>query len=213
MNNRKTLLAAALASSLVLSSPSIMAHSSSPEYLPIVEVLNSSGASYKLSDDKSELLIESGDAKIRVPFGESQAFYNERPVELSAPVKMQDGNVLVERNFAHEVFASQVSQNIVIGNKTHPKDPLTALEITKAANAVKASSHYKDGIRFTQIRLADPNKEKVWEWAFGEGHDFSRQAIFTVVDGRKVIEGTVDLQSGEVLRWEHIEGAYGYGYL
>ncbi len=209
MNTKKTLLAAALASSLVLSSPNIMAHGGSPDYLPIAEVLTSSGASYKLNDDQSELLIKSGDAEIRVPLGESQAYYNERPIELSAPVKMQDGKVLVGHNFAHEVFANQVSQNISVGNKTHPLDPLTAEEITKATKAVKASKHYKDTIRFTQIRLADPSKEKVWEWSFGEGHDFSRQAIFTVVDGRKVIEGTVDLESEKVLRWEHIEGAHG----
>ncbi|WP_404362144.1 stalk domain-containing protein [Marinobacter sp.] len=209
MNTKKTLLAAALASSLVLNSPNIMAHGSSPEYLPIGEVLNSSGASYELSDDKSELLIKSGDAEIRVPLGENQAFYNERPIELSAPVKLHEGKVLAERNFAHDVFASQVSQSITIGNKTHPLDPLTAEEITRATEAVKTSRHYKDSIRFTQIRLADPGKEKVWEWSFGEGHDFARQAIFTVVDGRKVIEGTVDLESEKVLRWEHIEGAHG----
>lgn len=209
MYKKKLALSVALASSLFASSPAALAHGGSADYLPISQALSSSGASYELNEDKSELLIVSGDATIRVPLGQTRAFFNGAPIELSAPAKMHDGVVLVERGFAHDLFAEQVSQNVSIGDKSHPLDPLTAEELTKAANAVKASKHWKDTIRFTQIRLAAPSKEKVWEWSFGEGHDFSRQAIFTVVDGRKVFEGTVDLASESVVSWEYIEGAHG----
>lgn len=209
MYKNKLALSVALASSLFVASPTALAHGGSADYMPIAKALNSSGASYQLSDDKSELLIVSGDRKIRVPLGETTAYLNGDEIELSAPVKMHDGEVLVERSFAHDLFAGQVSQNVSIGNKTHPLDPLSTDEITRAAGAVKASKYWKDTIRFTQIRLADPSKEKVWEWSFGAGHDFSRQAIFTVVDGRKVYEGTVDLDSESVVAWEHIEDAHG----
>lgn len=209
MYKKKIALSVALASSLLFASPTTLAHGGSPDYLPISEALTSSGASYKLSEDKSELLITSGDAEFRVPLGETQAFSNGKPIKLSAPAKMHEGEVLVERTFTHDLFRDQVQQNISTGNASHPLDALTAEEITKVSNAVKASKHYKENIRFTEIRLADPAKEKVWKWSYGESQDFERLANFTVVDGRKVIEGTVDLASETVLGWEHIEGAHG----
>ncbi|WP_418140689.1 primary-amine oxidase [Marinobacter sp. MA] len=209
MYKNKLALSVALASSLFVANPAAFAHGGSAEYMPVSKALISSGAHYQLSQDKSELLVTSGDREFRVPLGEKTAFSNGDQIELSAPVKQHDGEILVERSFANDLFSGHVSQNLRIGSKAHPLDPLSAEEITTAANAVKASKHWKDTIRFTQIRLADPSKEKVWEWSFGEGHDFSRQAIFTVVDGRKVYEGTVDLDSESVVAWKHIEDAHG----
>ncbi|UYO73905.1 hypothetical protein M0220_13620 [Halomonas qinghailakensis] len=72
--------------------------------------------------------------------------------------------------------------------------------VTQAADAVKSSSHYQDNMRFTEIRLADQDKSSVWDWSFGGEHDFNRHVEFTVLDGRRVIEGTLDLASGEILR-------------
>jgi len=209
MYKKKIALSVAFASSLLLSSPTTLAHAGSPEYLPITEALNSSGASYELSEDRNELLITSGDKKFRVPLGENQAFHNGESIKLSAPVKMQDGEILVERTFTHDLFKDQVPQDISTGNASHPLDSLTAEEITKVSNVIKASKYYKDNIRFTEIRLADPAKEKVWKWSYGESQDFERLASFTVIDGKKVIEGTVDIASGAVLGWEHIKGAHG----
>ena len=209
MYKNKIALSIALASSLSLSSPTTLAHGGPAEYLPITEALNSSGASYELSEDGNELLITSGSKEFRVPLGENQAFHNGESIKLSAPAKMQDGEVLVERTFTYDLFKNQVQQNISTGNASHPLDSLTAEEITKASNAIKASKYYTDNIRFTEIRLADPAKEKVWKWSYGESQDFERLASFTVIDGNKVIEGTVDLASETVLDWEHIKGAHG----
>lgn len=209
MHKNKTLLALTLASSLLFTSPATMAHGGSPDYLPIEQALQSSGASYELNDDGSELLITSGNAEIRVSVGDTQALYNGRPIELSAPPKIHDGRVLVERSFAHDLFKDHVPQTVRTANGGHPLDSLTAEEISKAAHAVKTSKHYKDNMRFTEIRLADPDKKRVWEWSFGDSHDFERHAEFTVLDGRKVIEGSLNLASGDILRWEHIEGAHG----
>ena len=209
MDNKKTLLALSLASSLLLTSPATMAHGGSPDYLPIDQALSSSGATYELSDDNSELLITSGEADIRVPLGETQALYNGEPVELSAPARLHDGEVLVERSFVHDLFKDHVPQTMRTEGRSHPLDSLTAEEIRNAAEVVKASTYYTDNMRFTEIRLADPDKGSVWDWYFGGSHDFERHAEFTVLDGRKVIEGTIDLASGDILRWEHIEGAHG----
>jgi len=209
MDNKKTLLALSLASSLLLTSPATMAHGGSPDYLPIDQALSSSGATYELSDDNSELLITSGEADIRVPLGETQALYNGEPVELSAPARLHDGEVLVERSFVHDLFKDHVPQTMRTEGRSHPLDSLTAEEIRNAAEVVKASTYYTDNMRFTEIRLADPDKSSVWDWYFGGSQDFERHAEFTVLDGRKVIEGTIDLASGDILRWEHIEGAHG----
>jgi len=209
MDNKKTLLALSLASSLLLTSPTTMAHGGSADYLPIDQALSSSGATYELNDDNSELLIISGEAEIRVSLGETQALYNGELVELSAPPQLHDGEVMVERSFVHDLFKDHVPQTLRTEGRNHPLDSLTAEEISLAADAVKASTHYKDNMRFTEIRLSDPDKSDVWDWSFGGAHDFERHADFTVLDGRKVIEGTLDLASGDVLRWEHIEGAHG----
>ncbi|BBI54301.1 amine oxidase [Vreelandella olivaria] len=209
MDNKKTLLALSLASSLLLTSPATMAHGGSADYLPIDQALSSSGATYELNDDSSELLITSGESEIRVPLGETQAMFNGEPVELSAPPQLHDGEVMVERGFVHDLFKDHVPQTLRREGRNHPLDPLTAEEISQAADAVRASEHYTDNMRFTEIRLAAPNKSDVWDWAFGGSHAFGRHAEFTVLDGRDVIEGTLDLASGNILRWEHIEGAHG----
>ncbi|UYO73904.1 stalk domain-containing protein [Halomonas qinghailakensis] len=131
MDNKKTLLALSLASSLLLLSPAAMAHGGSPDYLPIDQVLRSSGATYELNDDSNELLITYGETEIRVPLGETQAFYNGEPVELSAPARLHDGEVQVERSFVHDLFRDHVPQTMMTESRRHPLDSLTAEEISK----------------------------------------------------------------------------------
>ncbi|MEL7897122.1 stalk domain-containing protein [Vreelandella neptunia] len=209
MNKNNTLLSLTLASSLLLASPAIMAHGGSPDYVPIEQALVSSGATYELADDNSELRIRSGEADIRVPVGDTQALYNGETVELSAPIRLHDGDILVERSFVHDLFKDHVPQTVSSEGRPHPLDSLTAEEISQASADIKSSENYTDNMRFTEIRLADPDKGRVWDWYFGGSHDFERHAEFTVLDGRKVIEGTLNLASGDILRWEPIEGAHG----
>ncbi|WP_319022198.1 stalk domain-containing protein [Halomonas sp. 3A7M] len=68
-------------------------------------MLRSSGATYELNDDSNELLITYGETEIRVPLGETQALYNGEPVVLSAPARLHDGEVQVERSFVHDLFS------------------------------------------------------------------------------------------------------------
>ncbi|EWS64562.1 Primary amine oxidase precursor [Hydrogenophaga sp. T4] len=113
-------------------------------------------------------------------------------------------------DFFQQVFQSGLDKTFVVERKPNPLNPLTADEIQATLAVLKASGQFKPGHRFTEIVLKAPPKDQVWAHALeGKPVQTPRQAAFVILDGRKLIEGTVDLASKKLLQWQPVEGAHG----
>jgi primary-amine oxidase len=81
---------------------------------------------------------------------------------------------------------------------THPLDPLTAAELTRAASIIRADFDWGEDMRVETIDLEEPAKDVVR--AHQSGADFARVARFNVYrrGAAGVWQGCVDLRSGRV---------------
>ncbi|WP_232695887.1 hypothetical protein [Brevibacillus daliensis] len=126
-----------------------------------------------------------------------------------APVMNKEGVTYVTHHFINEVFQADLKQTASVKKTDHPLNPLTPDEIKNAVKVIKASDQFKDNMRFTQISLKDPDKAQVWKWVYGEKSSFNRAAKFVALDGKKVIEGEVDLSTQKLSSFKEIEGVHG----
>ncbi|HKE39035.1 MAG TPA: primary-amine oxidase [Casimicrobiaceae bacterium] len=88
----------------------------------------------------------------------------------------------------------------------HPLDPLTAKEITLAADTLKAQAAFPKDALFSTIALREPPKQEVLD--FKPGTAFRREALAIVMDraNNKVFEAVIDLEAGRVSSWKEIPG-------
>jgi primary-amine oxidase len=106
--------------------------------------------------------------------------------------------------------SSHLDKTFVVERKPNPLNPLTAAEIKATLEVLKASGQFKPGHRFTEMVLKAPPKDQVWAHALeGQPVQAPRQAAFVILDGRHLIEGTVDLASKKVVQWQPVPGAHG----
>ncbi|WP_166242008.1 primary-amine oxidase [Paenibacillus turpanensis] len=185
------------------------AHGGEVEYVALRKTLEEFGAAVKWDGFAGTIQITKNGTTVVVKPGTAEAAVNGTMTTLEAPVVIKDGISYVSHHFINDVFQSELSQTFVVGETGHPLDPLTEEEIQTVANVVKASEHYKENIRFTEITLASPEKSKVWDYVFGKKSSFQRTAEFIVLEGKQVIEGSVDLMTKTLTRWEPIEGVHG----
>src|ERR1051326_3708546 len=89
----------------------------------------------------------------------------------------------------------------------HPLDPLTAEEIGRATDLIRADRNLGlERVRFVSVNLHEPPKAKVL--AFRPGDAFEREAFVILMDNRegKTYEAIVSLTSGLVTSWRHMAG-------
>ncbi len=147
---------------------------------------------------------------VRVKPGARTAQVNGATLRLPVPLVMRKGRAMVAHDFLPQVFQSGLDQTFAIERKPHPLNPLTAAEIQTVVASIKASGRFKPNLRFSEIALKAPPKDQVWAHALqGTPLQAPRQADFVVLDGRHVFEGTVDIATQTLTRWQAIEGAHG----
>ena len=84
----------------------------------------------------------------------------------------------------------------------HPLDPLSAAEINSAVAALRVAGLTDAETMFPLIDLDEPSKAAVLAWR--PGQPFNRSAFVVARRGRTVYEGTVDLATPSVTRWQAI---------
>lgn len=155
--------------------------------------------------------IEKDDTVIKIRPSSHIAEVNGEEIELEAEVTKEDGEIYVSHHFINEVLPG-VEQTFDIEDENHPLDPLAPEEINEVVTILKESGNYKESLRFTEITLQLPEKDKVWEWVMNSESNtesFVRIAEFIALDGKQVIEGVVDLTKKKLKSWEKIEGVHG----
>jgi len=95
--------------------------------------------------------------------------------------------------------------------QSHPLDPLTPAEITKAVDILKAGNPAKTPIYFNIINLKEPPKKEVLAWQ--PGSPFRREAFISFYSYEKpgMTEAIVDLNKNTVISTRSIPNVIGMG--
>ncbi|TWI50514.1 primary-amine oxidase [Pseudomonas duriflava] len=190
--------------------PQASAHGGHAEMVPLQSTLEAFGATVKWDDYADVFVIAKDGAFVKVKPNNPVALLNGKRFELDAPVVFKGQTAYMSKDFINEVFQSGLDKTFQIEKRPHPLNPLSEDEIKTAVDVIKASSHYKPNLRFTEVSLHEPEKAQVWNFVYtGKPVDAPRQANITVLDGKHVIEGRVDLKTQRLLAWTPIEGAHG----
>ncbi|WP_116475773.1 primary-amine oxidase [Zobellella maritima] len=221
MKKRKTLstitaialgtgLAVTLGGAAALMPMLAQAHGGTDEFVPLQATLEDFGATVKWDDFANTFTITKNSTLVRAKPDSNRVLINGRPLELEAPVLMKQDTAYVSPRFINEVFQSGLDQTFQVESLPHPLNPLSAEEIEQTVNIIRSAGKYTDGLRFTEITLKRPPKQQVWNFALNEqALSANRSAEFVILDGKKVIEGTVDLVTRQLLDWSEVEGAHG----
>jgi primary-amine oxidase len=93
------------------------------------------------------------------------------------------------------------------GNRLpHPLDPLTADEVARAWNLVRARDGLGPRIRVISIALAEPTRAALHEHADGQPTERAAFVVLIDRDAGRTYEALVSLTAGRVLSWEHVPG-------
>ncbi|MFT3760212.1 primary-amine oxidase [Thauera sp.] len=207
---RTVAVAVSLICAASLGAPEARAHGAPAEMKPLSQVLEGFDARVRWDEFAKVYDIQHNSTLVRIKPGSNEATVNGQALKLSAPVMLRDGQPHVSKDFVNEVFQSGLDKTFVIESTPSPLNPLTSEEISTTVEVLKASGRFLPGYRFTEITLKRPPKDQVWAYALeGKPVTAPRQAAFVILDGKKVIEGSVDLAKREVSGWEEIKGAHG----
>lgn len=92
-----------------------------------------------------------------------------------------------------------------IENKvTHPLEPLTAEEITKAVSILKEKKNPSENARFAQVILHEPTKKVVLNFKQGDPIEREAHIILLEPDGNETFEAIVSITKNDVISWELI---------
>lgn len=212
MKNRPlalSLSAVALATA-TLWTPLALAHGAAAKMVPLKKAAQDFNATVQWDSYAQVFTLSRNSTLVRVKPGARTAQVNGAPLSLPVPVLMRGGKPYVAHDFFQQVFQSGLDKTFVVERKANPLNPLTADEIKATLGVLQASGEFKPGYRFTEIVLKAPPKDQVWAFAMnGTPVQAPRQASFVILDGRKLIEGTVDLASKKLTQWQRVEGAHG----
>ncbi len=190
--------------------PTARAHGAAAPMVPMKKALEDIGATARWDAYAGVYTLLHKGTLVRVKPGSKAALINGQPLQLDVPVVLRRGSAFVSTQFVNQVFQSKLDKTFVVERKPNPLNPLTADEIKATVDILKAAGRYQAGHRFTEITLKAPPKDQVWNFALtGQPVQAARQASFVILDGKKVIEGTVDLAARSVTAWKPIDGAHG----
>ncbi len=88
----------------------------------------------------------------------------------------------------------------------HPLDMLTADEITRAVEVLRATGRVGDGALFAHVVLREPAKDDLARWKSGDPIDREVRVQIVPGPGLKLVEAIVSVARGEVREWNEVEG-------
>jgi primary-amine oxidase len=88
----------------------------------------------------------------------------------------------------------------------HPLDMLTADEITRAVEVLRATGRVGDGALFAHVVLREPAKDDLARWKSGDPIDREVRALIVPGPGLTLVEAVVSVTQGELREWHEVEG-------
>lgn len=206
---KKSLSAIAVACAAII--PQIAsAHGSAAQMVPLKKIAEDSGGTVKWDSFAKVYTFNRNSTLVRAKPGSNTITVNGSPFKLTVPLVVRKGAAYVPHDFLQQVTQSSLDRTFVVERTANPLNPLSEEEIKATVEILKSSGKYQAGYRFSEITLRMPPKDQVWAFALeGKSVTTPRSAEVTILDGKHVIESTVDLKAKKVTRWEPKEGAHG----
>ena len=88
----------------------------------------------------------------------------------------------------------------------HPLDMLTADEITRAVEVLRATGRVGDEALFAHVVLHEPTKDELARWKAGDPIEREVRAQIVPGPGLTLVEAVVSVTRGEVHEWHEVEG-------
>lgn len=186
------------------------AHSQAAEMVSLYQNMNDFGADVKEDEFSNTFTISKGSLTVRAKPNSDVVLVNGKPLKVSVPLVIENGKPIVSKEFAAEIFQSGLDQTFKVEAVPHPLNDLNAAEISKTFEVIQQSKYAYPNMRFSEIKLKEPEKHKVWD-AFLQHktlHD-DRIAEFTLLKGKQVIEGNVNLKTQQVTQWNVLDNTHG----
>ena len=89
----------------------------------------------------------------------------------------------------------------------HPLDMLTADEITRAVEVLRATGRVGEGALFAHVVLREPAKDDLARWKSGDPIDREVRVQIVPGPGLKLVEAIVSVTRSEVREWREVEGS------
>ena len=176
-----------------------LAHGQAADMVPLYQNMSDFGADVKKDDFTNTYTISKGSLVVRAKPNSDTVLVNGKPLKVSVPLVVKNGKAEVSKEFASEIFQSGLDQTFKVESAAHPLNGLTSQEISQTFEAISKSEYAYPNMRFSEIKLKDPEKQQVWD-AFINHKELTqdRVAEFTLLKGKSVIEGAVDLKMQKV---------------
>ena len=194
---------------LGLSQP-LHAHSQAAEMVPLYQNMSDFGAHVKKDDFTNSYIISKGSLTVRAKPNSDTVLVNGKLLKVSVPLVEKNGQAVVSAGFINEVFQSGLDKTFTVENSPHPLNGLNTTELKAAYDIIQKSKYAYPNMRFAELKLKEPDKAKVWD-TFIDNKPFTdhRIAVFNLLKGNTAIEGEVDLNSKEVIKWNVLENTHG----
>lgn len=188
----------------------VLAHGEVATMVPLYQNLSDFGADVKKDDFSNVYTITKGSLVVRAKANSDTVLVNGKPLKVTVPLTEKNGKAIVSSTFAAEIFQSGLDQTFKVEATQHPLNGLTKQEITQTLAAIQKSEYVYPNMRFSEIKLREPDKAKVWD-AFIQQKILAEDRIseFTLLKGKSVIEGAVNLHTGQVIQWNVLENTHG----
>lgn len=200
----------AVATALLSMNQHVLAHGQAAEMVPLYQNMTDFGADVQKDEFTNSYTISKGSLIVRAKPNSDIVLVNGKPLKVSVPLLIKEGKPIVSKEFATEIFQSGLDQTFKVEAAPHPLNGLTSQEISQSFEAIKQSKYAYNNMRFSEIKLKEPEKSKVWDAFLNhKAYNEDRVAIFTLLKGKQVIEGAVDLKTKQVTQWNVLENTHG----
>uniref|UniRef100_UPI003561C9DD copper amine oxidase n=1 Tax=Psychrobacter sp. TaxID=56811 RepID=UPI003561C9DD len=203
-------LTALVASLAFIYSGQALAHGGEVHMVPIEAAMTTAGAEVSYDSYADMYTVTKNSTRVQIKPNSATAMVNGKPLKITNPLVMKDGQALVPDTLANEILQSNLDQTFKVESTPHPLNTLSSNEINQATAIIRKAKPKETSLRFADIRLKQPDKDAVWRSVIDKKpYTSDRMATFTILKGNTVIEGEVDLNTKSLTSWKMLENTFG----
>ncbi|WP_051086846.1 primary-amine oxidase [Psychrobacter lutiphocae] len=206
----KSLLSTIISGLMLTYSAQALAHGGPITMIPLNTAMASAGADVEYDSYADVYTVTKNSTRIQIKPNSHTVMINGKPLDISSPLVVNNNQALVPESLVNEILQSDLDQTFKVEQTPHPLNTLTSKEIEQTVNIIRQSKPEQNNLRFSDIRLKQPDKNAVWQSVLeGKPYNEDRVATFTILKGNMVHEGEVNLTTNRLTGWKTLENTFG----